>query len=330
MTSGSGPIPSLSVGNAVSTGFQLYRTHAKEYLKISLTAIFWSLLPVLAIIGIGLAIAGTLSATQEPTSLIGVVVFALIAVFVFWFYCYAKCLTNMALISRLAFGELNSQPESLKDAQRFVNSRKWSFLLASFYVGLIVAGLLLALFLIFGIITAVMVFASGGFGSAAGSSGNPLIAFISGLLLVVLVLAAIVFFSWLGARLSAVEVPLAVETQSSASKTVSRIWQLTKGHTWQVFLILLVTFCVTVPVYLVAQTVSIVPRVLITLLIPSDSDTQVTLQVLSALVSYATSLLLSILVLPLWQSIKAVVYYDLRNRHEGFGLKLRDRGEPGV
>ncbi len=175
-----------------------------------------------------------------------------------------------------------------------------------------------------------MVFASGGFGSAAGSSDNPLIAFIAGLLLVVLVFAAIVFFSWLGARLSAVEVPLAVETQSSASQTVSRIWELTKGYTWQVFLILLVTFCVTIPIYLVAQTVSIVPRVLITLLIPSDSDTRVTLQVLFGLVSYATSLLLSVLVLPLWQSIKAVIYYDLRNRHEGFGLQLRDRGEPGV
>ncbi len=145
MTSGSGPIPSLSVGNAVSTGFQLYRTHAKEYLKISLTAVFWSLLPVLAIIGIGLAIAGTLSATQEPTSLVGIAVFALIAVFVFWFYCYAKCLTNLALISRLAFGELNSQPESLKDAQRFVNSRKWSFLLASFMLD----SLLLAYSLLF-------------------------------------------------------------------------------------------------------------------------------------------------------------------------------------
>ena len=29
-------------------------------------------------------------------------------------------------------------------------------------------------------------------------------------------------------------------------------------------------------------------------------------------------------VLPFWQAIKAVIYYDLRSRREGLGLKLRD------
>ena len=31
------------------------------------------------------------------------------------------------------------------------------------------------------------------------------------------------------------------------------------------------------------------------------------------------------IVVPFWQAIKAVVYYDLRSRREGFGLKLRNR-----
>jgi hypothetical protein len=35
---------------------------------------------------------------------------------------------------------------------------------------------------------------------------------------------------------------------------------------------------------------------------------------------------LSIVILPLWQIIKAVIYYDLRGRREGLGLQLRDRG----
>jgi hypothetical protein len=29
-------------------------------------------------------------------------------------------------------------------------------------------------------------------------------------------------------------------------------------------------------------------------------------------------------VMPFWQSIKAVIYYDLRSRREGLGLQLRD------
>lgn len=31
-----------------------------------------------------------------------------------------------------------------------------------------------------------------------------------------------------------------------------------------------------------------------------------------------------VLILPFWQTVKAVVYYDLRSRHEGLGLQLRD------
>jgi hypothetical protein len=327
MASGSGPVPSLSIGNAVSAGFQLYRNNAKQYLTIALFAVLWSLLPVLVIIALGVVAAIFYSTTQDPTSLTGLLVLAAIAVLVLWVYCIAKSLTNSALISRLAFGELSSKPESLADARRFVNSRKWAFLLAKLFVGLIVLGLLLAISVVFSIVIAVMVAAAGG---RSGGSGNPLLAFIMGLLVFGLVLATIGFFTWLGSRLAAVEVPLAVELESSATKTINRIWNLTKGNAWSVFLVLLITFCVTIPVYLLAQILSIAPRVLITILIPSDSDTAVALQVLFGLVSYATGLLLGILVLPLWQSIKAVIYYDLRNRQEGFGLQFRDRGEPQV
>ncbi|MEH2455538.1 hypothetical protein [Nostoc sp.] len=38
-----------------------------------------------------------------------------------------------------------------------------------------------------------------------------------------------------------------------------------------------------------------------------------------------TAFLVSAVILPFWQAIKAVIYYDLRSRREGLGLKLRDR-----
>jgi hypothetical protein len=40
----------LSVGNVVSAGFQLYSTHAKQYLTIALFATLWILLPFAAVI----------------------------------------------------------------------------------------------------------------------------------------------------------------------------------------------------------------------------------------------------------------------------------------
>ena len=37
------------------------------------------------------------------------------------------------------------------------------------------------------------------------------------------------------------------------------------------------------------------------------------------------SVLVGAIQLPFWQAVKAVVYYDLRTRKEGLGLKLRAR-----
>jgi uncharacterized RDD family membrane protein YckC len=37
---------------------------------------------------------------------------------------------------------------------------------------------------------------------------------------------------------------------------------------------------------------------------------------------YAITLLISLVILPIWQSTKAVLYYDLRSRREGLGLEL--------
>jgi hypothetical protein len=47
--------------------------------------------------------------------------------------------------------------------------------------------------------------------------------------------------------------------------------------------------------------------------------------VLMLAATYAIGLAASVIVLPLWQTIKAVIYYDLRSRREGLGLQLRDR-----
>ncbi len=316
------PTESFSVGNVVSASFQLYRAKAKEYLKIALAAVGWSLLPVLAIIAIALIAALIAGATRNTGTIAGVLVLAFVATIVLAVFCYAKSLTNSALISRLAFHEISDQPESLQDARRFVNSRKWSFLFTQLLVGLIVVGLVLVVYFVFGLL-AVALAASGG--AFSGGSGNAGLAIVLGILMLVLAIAAIVFFFWLGARLTGAEVPLAVEAQSSATQSVGRFWELTKGNVWRVFLVTFITFLITLPLYILAQFISAVPQAVILATLRDNPETAMAVNAISTLISYAVSLLLSLLVLPLWQIVKAVLYYDLRSRREGLGLQLRDR-----
>ena len=318
----SSPIEPLSVGNIVSSGFQLYREKFKDYLPIALAAVGWSLLPILGLIGLGLIVAAIIGATQEPTAGGGIAVLGFVAMIVLAVFCSAKSLANSALITRLAFGELKNEPEALTDARRFVNSRKWSFFAVQIWVGLIASGLVLGVYIVAGLLGFALFAAVGG---SRGGSPSPGLMIIGGLLLLLIVVAAIAAFFWLSARLFATEVPLAIEPQILPLQSVKRFWSLTKGNVWRVFLVLLITFTITLPLYLIAQFISIIPQGLVLGLIRDNPDALVIGNALSTLISYAVGLLLSIVVLPLWQIIKAAVYYDLRTRQEGFGLKLRDR-----
>ena len=306
----SSSVEPLSVGNIVSSGLQLYREKFKEYFPIALTAVGWSLPPILGMIVLCLIMVLIIGATQQSTTAFGIGVFGGIALIVLAVFCTAKSLVNSALITRLAFGELKNEPEAKTDARRFVNSRKWSFLVTWIWVALIAFGLVLGFYFVAGLI-----------GSAIFSGGG---GFIGGWLLLVIGLVAILGSLWLSARLFAVEVPLAIEPQMMALQSVKRFWSLTKGNVWRVFAVFLITFLITLPIFLIARFISIIPQGLMLALLRDNSDTLAG-DALSSLISFATSLLFSVLVLPLWQIIKVAVYYDLRTRQEGLGLNLRDR-----
>lgn len=89
----------LSVGNVVTTAFQLYKNRFQPYFILALKAYFWLLVPV---------------------------------------YGWAKFCATSALISRLVYGELVDRPETIKDGTRYVNSKMWQFLVAAILLGLIV------------------------------------------------------------------------------------------------------------------------------------------------------------------------------------------------
>jgi hypothetical protein len=274
------PIQPLSLGNVVSAGLRLYRSHLKSYLSLSAIAYLWVLVPV---------------------------------------YGWAKCVATVSLISRLAFGELVNQPETVEGGRRFVNSRIWQFLVMNLLMLLIGIGLTVVLIIPFSFLFGIIIgFAA--VGSASGSTPNPTIILLVGLLTLLAIPLFLIALMWVQARLFVVEVPLAVEDNVDGTSTISRSWDLTKGYVWRIIGILFVGYLITLPIQLPFSILSIIIQGILKSLVEENRN----YSLLSSLCSLVLTLLSATLVVPFWQSIKAVVYYDLRSRREGLGLKLRD------
>lgn len=272
-----GTIQPLSLGNVVSAGIRLYRFHLKSYLKLAFNAYVWIFVPI---------------------------------------YGWAKFAAILALISRLAFGELVDQPESVEQGRRIVNSRMWQFLIMGLLMFAINIGLLIPFSIVIGIITAFFV------GSiAAGVTPNPTSILVVSLLTLILIPVLFVAFLWVQARFFVVEVPLAIEDNIDGTSTIGRSWELTKGHAWRIVAILFVGYLITLPIQIPFTILSTI----IQAALASLAEENPSYGFLSQLVSLIIGLISAALIVPFWQAIKAVVYYDLRSRREGMGLKLRDR-----
>jgi hypothetical protein len=219
------------------------------------------------------------------------------------------------LIARLAFGELISKPESVSTARRYTNSRLWSFFRVAFQVGLMLIGIYLGLFIpsYLGILIL-------GFGAVFISNsvfGNPVIgAVIFGLVAIICIVAFLYGFIWFVSRWMVAEVPLAVEESINGAQSIDRSWELTKNSVRHIQGIVVVAFLVSLPIVILT---GYIPQIFL-LQIEQGS----TLYWIVYLISFVISSVGGIFVLPFWQAIKAVVYYDLRSRREGFGLQIRD------
>ncbi len=274
------PIEPLSVGNVVSAGLKLYSSHLKSYLKLASVAYLWIFVPV---------------------------------------YGWAKCSATLALISRLAFGELVGQPESIESGRRFVNSRLWQFLimgLLMFAIGIGLAIVIIIPFAIFaGILTGIVVASQ-----TSGATINPAIVLTILLLTLILLPVFIVALLWIQARFCLVEIPLAVEDNVDGTSTISRSWELTKGNVWRIAAILFVAYLITFPIQLPFTFASAIIQGIVETLAQDNPS----YAILLSLIRLVITLVGAALVVPFWQSIKAVIYYDLRSRREGLGLRIRD------
>ncbi|BAY98803.1 hypothetical protein NIES37_27810 [Tolypothrix tenuis PCC 7101] len=273
------PMQPLSVGNVVSAGIRLYRSHLKDYFLLALKAYVWILVPV---------------------------------------YGWAKFYALTGLISRLAFGDLVDQPESISEGERFVNSRLWQFLLTMLLMAIVAMGIVFGIsfgFVIVGVLSAVVV-------GGLGQQSSPAVTLLVVLIGLIVGIAALVAVFWLLTRFYLVDVPLSIEDNVDATSTISRSWELTQGYVWRILLISFVAVLITFPIQLVVQILATIIQLIFTPLLQQGNSAA---SVLVFLLVLALSFASGAAVLPFWQSIKAVIYYDLRSRREGLGLKLRDR-----
>ena len=225
-------------------------------------------------------------------------------------YGWAKFSAMMGLIARLAFKEVAEKPEAIKDAQRHIKPRMWDFFVAGILVSLIFSGAVIPYFILLGIIAALI-------GTIAqGSSALSII-------LILVIIAAILFFIfgliWLISRLFLVELPLAVEENITSVNTISRSWQLTKGSVGRIQLVVFLAFLISLPIGIAVQIFSVILQLMIGAGLenaPGFAGIGVLLYLVLLVASGA-------LMIPFWQAIKAVIYYDLRLRREGMGINLR-------
>lgn len=262
------PIAPLSIGNVVSAGVRLYSSNLRTYLQLALVAQLWILVPI---------------------------------------YGWAKYAAIGGLISRLAFRELISQPESVETARSMTNPRLWSFLRVAFQVFFSLALIYIGLVIVGGILAGIV---GGILGTILGNSVSPIV-------LLATLTIVLVALTWYYSRWIVAEVPLAVEENINGSESIARSWELTKTSVVRIQGIVLVAFAVTIPILLLFN---YLPQIFLLNLKQGSTTYSIVY-----LISWLTSLVGGLFVMPFWQAIKAVLYYDLRSRREGLGLQLGGR-----
>jgi hypothetical protein len=211
-------------------------------------------------------------------------------------------LQNSALISRLTFQLLRNQPETVVQARKQLPKQKLIFFITQF----------LALVLIF-LANIVPQFIQG---FLWFSNQNEVLSAILNLVSLAVYLCVL-------SRLFIPEVVVAIEKKGPI-QSITRSWEMTGSSVLKITLILFLAYCISLPVYVLP----IIPILIgIGLIVSSFFSVVVNSSTgmgLAAIVSgfnlIAVGIFLiyfvSILVIPFWQALKGVIYFDLRSRQE--------------
>ena len=112
---------------------------------------------------------------------------------------------------------------------------------------------------------------------------------------------------------------MTVANNADSAGSIGRSWSLTKGSVFRIQLIVFIAFLITIPVSGAIQIATTILQVIAAAV--ADSNASFLAPILMIFV-FALAIGSGALLVPFWQAIKAVIYYDLRVRKEGFGISL--------
>jgi uncharacterized RDD family membrane protein YckC len=297
-------VPSLTMGNIITIGFQAFRLNFNDHFVRSLlshlwiwAAIFGSIIIVgLALLAANVGLAGTLGYSSSIASFVGVVLgtaFALPLVL----FPFARMAAVSGLMIRMGFNTVQRRVEPNELLRQIILRRLWAYLLAwvMFYlILLLVYGSFFGVgfygYLLFAPLWQTLL------AQLAGSQLRGTLVLVSFALGLIYVLGAAIVGSYLAARLSFFDAVLAIENHFSPIEALSRSWELTQGKGWSVLTIIFAVTLITLPILLLSTTINLfVPFV---------------------------SLVTGVIMFPLWQAVKAVNFYDLATEKAGISFDL--------
>ncbi|MDR7994054.1 RDD family protein [Thermosynechococcus sp. TG252] len=295
---------SLSSGNVVTIALQLYRHQGNRYFLLSLFAHAWFFLLTIAavlIVAVALIVGGILAGAMDNVApflrLTGISVLVALP---FYLFGWTRLMASGALLSRRIYAVLTALEESESAARSLIFPKMLNYLLATFIVGFILLLVYVVLgaigYLIYLVAFPLVQFLEQNIQTEPARSLFFLTFLLSILLLVLLALLVISYFM---ARLSLVDVVLALEPDCTPLKSVRRSWQLTQGQAWHTLMVFFVASLATIPANLLGSIIN------------------------SVVILPVAGLFVGVLLLPLWQGIKAVLYWDLRVRNEGAAFQVR-------
>jgi MFS family permease len=309
------PVGTLSVGNVVTTATTLYKSNFKRYFQVSVRATGWLL--AIGFLAIGLTLLGGIL-YGLTNSWLTTIPFGLGAITA-TLYCLAKYATNRAVICRLAYQELIDAPETVAVATKQLIPRTWGFLRLSCLVGFYLFLVAFIGYIVMGILVVTIIVAASYIFGLSISNPNPFIYLCFGLLAIGLILWWIVILIRYYAYWFIAELPLAIEQTRSANFSIGRSNQLSKTATRRLVLIIAIAFLITLPINAIGNIPSFIGQIISSAAISQNSATQ-TMGASLVSIGLLLNLVAELFVMPFWQTIKAIVYYDLRNRREGGDL----------
>ncbi|NES69778.1 MAG: hypothetical protein F6K24_33470, partial [Okeania sp. SIO2D1] len=345
---------------------RIYRDNFKSYFGVAIRATFWYLLPFLALIPIPIVLIYGQQGNSSSFLLLIPVWLLLFA------FCTAKSIINSAIIGRLVFRLLANQPETVRKVRRNLAPKIRSFFWAFFLLFLIVIGIYIGFPVAVVIISFIILIPVSVIAAIANielniqpdmMQNNIVVIIISGLIGIAFIVIWYYLIIRLLTRFFILDMPLAVEENMTATKSLGRSWELTKGYVGRIFVILLVAILVALPIGMILDIISDIFSKILILKTPSfdlslnslfgiflegimfvwpfsitialpfgiigimlENGLSNPKYLLAFLVQiYAIFSLTNILLLPFWQTIKAVIYYELLTRREGIDLQLKQQ-----